>query len=162
MTLEELFNRGKEFAKMAFDNQGYIVPMWIYETEDGVHVPFSVPIHLMQDKEAVATMLIEKFKKEKAVRYVSLLESWIVTKKTRKEVDEVLKKLGDAPVSELPDRKEAIFVIAEDKYHNRSGLYFINRDKEGNPTLSEFQDDGEITEHEGLFSHLISDGQTIQ
>lgn len=154
MTLDALFERAKEFAQLAFKIQGTVHPMWLFETSDGRHLPITLPAEAMQDKDLIAAKIKELMQKEQAVRYASILESWVVTVKSKEEISEAL------PVRNHPNRKECIFVIAEDKFHSHTGMFYIER--EGNKaTLSEFEDCGK-GELDGRFQGLLTDTPTIQ
>jgi len=162
MTLDEIFKSGKQFAKIAFKAQGQVYPMWIFETDDGRHIPITAPLETMVDKQRVAEALKTVFRKEKAVRYVALLEAWILETSTKEAGEKVLSELDIIPVREHPQKKEAIFITAQDKYHSKSGLYYIIRPKSGKPRLSRFKDTSTSQEMEGTFMDLLESGQTIQ
>ena len=162
MTLDEIFNNGKQFAKFAFEEQGEVLPMWICDDADGKHFPVMMPLEAMADKPALAEALKRFFKEKNVVRYVSILEAWTVVSKNEKEMKEVTRNLDIKPIRQHPDRKEIIFILAEDKYHSRTGIYYILRPKVGKPRLSEFQE-SEKSEHiEGTFTSLLDSSISLQ
>ncbi len=155
MTLDKLFERGKEFAKLAFKEQGTVHPMWIMETEDGTHIPMTLPVSVMEDKDRLAAGLKDLMHKAQVVRYVSILESWVVTVDKKDDVEMVL------PVSEQPDKRECVLITAEDKYHCLSGMFMIERTAD-KAELSKFKEN-DTKELEGRFIGLLSDNSaTIQ
>ena len=85
-------------------------------------------------------------------------QSWrlrTVVSKNEKEMKEVTRNLDTKPIRKHPDRKEIIFILAEDKYHSRTGLYYILRPKVGKPRLSEFQESEKAEHIEGTFTSLL-------
>ena len=158
MTLEELFNHGKEFAKHAFEEQGFLCPMWLIETANGEHFPVMVPFETRSDKIAAVEALKELLQSKKAVRYVSMVEAWTKAVKTREEMDRLYEA---GPLSEHPDREEILYILAEDKHHMRSGIFRIIRPVNGDPYLSEFEAHPENCESEGTFTHLLEASETI-
>lgn len=132
MKLEDLFKHGQESAKVIFEKQGSVQPMWICESKDGIVMPIVAP--LGDNKDETIEMLKSAFRQHGIVRYVSVIEAWQVTAKTKSEV-EVYESLGDHP-----GRIEVIFVSAEDiGGQSLGGQFIISRPKDGRATLSEFE-----------------------
>lgn len=153
MTLESIFDHGKETAKYIFDMQGDIKPMWIVETKDGDRVPMMVEI--TSNKDEVAEAVKKALKKLKAVRYVSILEAWAIETKDQKIPESLL--LG-APVSQHPDRREIVAIFAQDKVEGcMSGMFYILRPEIGKPRLSGFKEYPKSDKHEGRFVNLLED-----
>src|SRR5512143_2492056 len=111
MTLEEIFDHGKEAARHIFDMQGEIQPMWIVETKKGEIVPMMVQI--TNDKDKASEAIKRALRKLGAVRYVSMIEAWALDVGKDKKIPESI-KLG-APISQHPDRREIVTINAEDK-----------------------------------------------
>lgn len=162
MTLDEIFDHGKNFARFAFEDQGTVHPMWIGETDEGKTFPIAAPNEAMQNKDGLVATVRKVLIKERAVRYVSMLEAWMVVAKNDKECEKVLDNLDITPVSEHPERQEVVMIVAEDKHHCRSGYYFIIRPDIGKPYLSHFKDTSGSDEVGGRFMNLMDSAQSIQ
>lgn len=155
MTLDELFNHGKDFAKHAFEMQGSLESMWIAETKDGEHLPIMMPID--RDHKAAGVEALKQFMKEKGVvRYVSMVEAWSLKPVKGEDLNDVLDK---GPIRDHPDRIEIVYIIAEDKYHSKSGQFHIVRPAKGKPYLSDFEEFPSNGKMEGLFTHLLESGE---
>lgn len=151
MTLEEIFDHGKEAAKHIFDMQGNLHPMWIIENKKGEIVPMMVP--MTGDKDEISKAIKKALKKLNTVRYVSMVEAWMLDLSKDKKLPESV-RLG-APLSQHPDRREIVAINAEDKDgHTMSGMFYILRPEIGKPRLSSFR---EVpgSKHEGRFVNLL-------
>lgn len=151
MTLNEIFDHGKDAAKHLFDTQGEVHPMWIIENNKGEITPMIVP--MVGDKNEIAKAVGKALKELKAVRYVSIIEAWTLEPKS-KELPESI-KLG-APVSQHPDRREVIWIIAEEKGGSIAGMYYILRPEKGKPVLSPFKTLPKSEHQEGRFVNLLA------
>jgi hypothetical protein len=149
-TLNGIFEHGRDSAKEMFNAQGYVAPMWIAIARDGTVLP--IVAQMPDEKDDLIEAIKMIFEDKQVVRYVSILEAWMV------KAPEIPQshKLG-ASLSSHPDREEVIFITAEDKKTSRTGVYHILRPEHGKPKLSEFRDysDGES---EGRFSNLLTRG----
>lgn len=155
MTLDNLFEHGKEMAAKLFSDSGQVLPTWILELATGEQIPLLMPISAMDDKDRLEEMLRKVFIDSKTVRYVSLLEAWALVTKDKEDLAKI-----DTPISDHPDRTEVVFVMAEDKHHMKSGHYTIMRPANGKPYLSEFKE--ENAEHaEGRFCNLLAEGVSV-
>lgn len=154
MTLEEIFDHGKEAAKHLFDMQGEIHPMWIVETKNNEIVPIMVPM-IDGHKDEVSLAIKKALKKLKAVRYVSMVEAWMLDIAKDKKVPESIRKGGS--VSSHPDRREIVAINAEDKTEgSMSGMFYILRPEIGKPRLSNFKENPRSTQEEGRFVGLLT------
>ena len=158
MTLDELFEHGKHFAKHAFEVQGYLCPMWLVETSDGKHFPVLMPFSSRDDKLRAIEALKEFLQDKKAVRYVSMVEAWT---KTFDDTEEANRLMEAGPLSEHHDKDEIIYVIAEDKHHSRSGIFRIIRPEGKDPYLSDFEAHPDNVTSEGTFTHLLESAEAI-
>lgn len=156
MTLDEIFDHGKDAAKHLFEAQGEVHPMWIVETADGELFPVMMPIPTPDEKEAAIEALKVLLEDKKAVRYVSMVEAWVYEAKKGETMDDIM---AHGPIREHPKRKEIVNVIAEDKYHSRSGYFPIVRPEIGRPYLSTFKHLPEAARMEGLFTHLLESAE---
>lgn len=157
MTLDEIFNHGKDAAKHLFEVQGSLTPMWIAESaEDGLF-PIMMPLE-DGHKEAAIKALKQLLQEKKAVRCVSMVEAWVYEAKKGDSIDSIM-DIG--PIREHPERKEIVNIVAEDKYHSRSGYFYIVRPKVGRPYLSAFKRLAKDTKMEGLFTHLLESGEVM-
>jgi hypothetical protein len=152
MTLEELFKHGQKAAKEIFDAQGEVLPMWVAEDQDGRLAPIITPG--MDDKDEIAEYVRKCLKLIGAVRFVSLLESWVVEFDKDDEIPE------DGKVSNHEDRRECIFVFAEERGRQMGGMYYILRPEHGPPKLSKFE---QLQDHgnEGRFVGLLEDEPNV-
>jgi hypothetical protein len=156
MTLDQIFDHGKEATKHLFKEQGMIHPMWICEKADGEVFPICVQMPDRKQRDAFALALKETFKRHNVVRYVALLEAWVV----EMPADTDVKNLDLSKSFEHhTDRREAVFVTAEDiDGSNKAGQFYILRPEHGKPTLSEFKDfSGSEKPNEGRFVRLLSE-----
>lgn len=151
MTLEEIFDHGKDAAKHLFDMQGEVHPMWIIENKKGEIIPMMVP--MIGDKDELSVAIKKALKKLEAVRYVSIVEAWMLDIAKEKKLPESV-QLG-APISQHPDRREIVAVNAEDKAGgSMSGMFYILRPEIGKPRLSNFKEIPD-TKQEGRFVNLL-------
>ena len=135
-SLDTLFDHQKSFAEFCFKQQDSIIPMWVGQDAEGIIYPMSAPFTSPQEKIEVITTVKEIFRDMKVIRYVSMLESWVVVaNKADKDIKAVL---SQAP-SENPNRKEAVLLIGEEGSREISGLYFIERDKDNKASLGKFE-----------------------
>ena len=152
MTLQEIFDHGKEAAQHLFNVQGEIHPMWIIETKGGKIAPMIVQ---MDDKDRVVKAIKKALNGLEAVRYVSILEAWMLDISKDRDLPESI-KLG-APVSQHPDRREILTIYAEDKVDgSMSGYFYILRPETGKPRLSAFKEAPRSERNEGRFVNLFS------
>lgn len=158
MTLDELFDHGKEAAEHLFERQGHIAPMWIVETADGQMLPIIVPMGDRDYKEAAISSIKKLMKDKKAVRYVSIVEAWCYEGSAGDSVEDVL---AAGPISEHPDRKEIVNVMAEDKHHQIIGSFYIVRPKDGKPYLSGFSKFPAGGKVEGTFTRLLAEAESV-
>ncbi len=151
MNLDELFEHGKTFAKYIFQEQGEIVPMWVCIDKNGQTLPILAPL---DDKDAVADGLRLLFKEASIIRYVSMLEAWIVKGDHKATTTEELMK--DGPPSQHPDRREVVVIEASDGATVKMGFYYILRPEHGEATLSPFEDFGDGGTSSGRFSNMLA------
>jgi hypothetical protein len=156
MTLDQIMEHGKEAASHLFKEQGVIHPMWICECENGEMLPICIQMPEGNARDAVASALKDTFRRHRVVRYVALLEAWVVEMPADTDVE----KLNTSRSFEHhPDRREAVFVQAEDiDGSQRAGQFYILRPEHGKPSLSEFKDFGnqDNKPSEGRFARLLS------
>jgi hypothetical protein len=149
--LRTLFNFGSETAAFMFNKMGYLKPMWIGVNNKGAHLPLIV--RDMSDKDKVAADVRAFLKKEGAVRYVSMLESWLGEFR-KGEVP--LEILAGGQLEHHPDRREIISIIAEDNEGKIiSGRFYILRPEHDKPKLSPIKVESENTESMGRFAGMF-------
>lgn len=148
-TLDGLFEHGREAAREMFEAQGHVAPMWIAVTRDGTIMP--IVTQMPDEKDDLIEAIKMIFEDRQVVRYVSILEAWMV----RPEKPEIPEshRLG-ASLASHPDREEVIFITAEDGKTSKTGVYHILRPEYGKPKLSEFKDYSGGT-NEGRFTRLM-------
>jgi len=155
MTLDQLMEHGKEAAQHLFKKQGMIHPMWVCERENGEIFPICIQMPDREQRDAFASALKVTFKRHRVVRYVALLEAWVLEMPPETDVN----KLDfSESLEHHQDRREAIFIQAEDiDGSQRSGQYYILRPEHGKPTLSEFKDlNNPSKPNEGRFVRLLN------
>jgi hypothetical protein len=134
-TLRELFQIGLENAKHIFDDQGSVTPIWHAVPEHGDHMLIATPWSDDDEKDAAMDFLRYKFREEKVMRYVCVLEAWLVQARDPKTAFEIRP-------STHPDRREVVRITAEDRDGSvLSGSYYILRPEHGPATLSPFHED---------------------
>jgi hypothetical protein len=148
-TLDELFEHGRDVAKELFEAQGHIAPMWIAVDEEGRIFPIVAPIETDHKDEYIEAIKMI-FEEKQVVRYVSLLEAWMV-----KSPEIPKSHLLGASLASHPDREEVIFITAEDKKGSRTGEYHILRPEHGKPKLGTFKNLGDV-KNEGRFTGLLT------
>lgn len=154
MDIHELYKHGQEAARMLFDKTGEIQPMWICITKGGVVMPIVAP---MTDKEQLAEALRELFREKQVVCYVSMLECWMLLGKPERTKD-FQKYIEGASISQHPERREAVNIVAESKDTQLMGHFFILRPEHGKPTLSPFKNlSAEGAHVEGRFVKMLED-----
>lgn len=156
MTLDQLMEHGKEAAAHLFKEHGMLHPMWLCESANGQMIPICVEIPDRDKRDMFAQALKLTFKRNRIMRYVALLESWVLEMPAETDLKDVD---FSKSFKEHPDRREAIFVQAEDiDGTQRSGLFYILRPEHGKPTLSAFKDFSNSDKpSEGRFARLLSE-----
>jgi len=154
MTLEEIFEHGQQAAQVLFAAQGEVHPMWLAQTTTGEILPIIAPMHEREDKDSLVDGIRAIFKQKDVIRYVSLLEAWMLEMKNQPLPASV--RLG-APISQHPERREIIAIAAEDKTDMLTGMFYILRPEHGKAQLSPFKRMEKSTRHEGRFVGLLGD-----
>jgi hypothetical protein len=148
--LEELYAKQIEFCRKIFDECGEVQPMWVGQSNDNELYPISAVFGSPEEKEEIGETLRAIFKRFDVIRYVSMLDSWMVISEKDKYVP------GTRP-SEHPDRIEVILITGEDGENEIFGYFRIIRGEEGEkPRLSEFKrNNGSGFMSLGTFSALL-------
>jgi hypothetical protein len=136
MTLQELLEHGAQFVAYAFARAGSIAPMWVGELENGEHIPIQVPIINDETLAGTADVIRQIFQDNGVVRFVSMIEGWVVTDDGEPVTDEY--KTGEKGARYHPDRKEAILLNASDGNEKLFGYFLIENDGD-KPSLSPFR-----------------------
>jgi hypothetical protein len=135
MTLQQLFDFCTKQAAKMFNNTGSVVPMWHAVPATGDHMLIATPWNSAEDKDAVADILRQLFKREGVKCYAFMGEAWTaaITK-----IPEVHKWAGK--IAQHPDRREILAIHAEDDKGNAlMGWYYILRPEHGPAKLSPLQ-----------------------
>lgn len=147
--LRELFDRHVEFAKTIFDRQGEIHPMWVGQDSNGVLYPMMAWISDQEDKEQTISKVREIFIKHNVVRYVAMIEAWMVT--ANKDENPY-----DVKPSERPDKEEVVWLIGEEIGHKPiAGHMKIVRDADNNGTLQDITVMDSSEDIRGLFTDVL-------
>lgn len=152
MNLEELFRHGQEFARSTFNACGQFTPMWVGITEDDEILPILVPE--FPSKDIVVAAIKKIFKERKVVRYVQMLEGWMVVTKSSAEAERQAREYIESGLSleTHPDRVEVLTVEASDGVRTLMGYFRIIREEA--PELSEFESHPDA-QAEGRFVNLL-------
>jgi hypothetical protein len=155
MTLDELFKHGQEAAAHLFKKQGMLHAMWLAETANGQLFPIVIEMPKRDSRESLVTELKDTFKRNRVVRYVAMLESWVVDFPA--PAGEAITLDGyKGTLEDHEDRREAVFIQAEDiNGEERSGLFYILRPEHAKPTLSPFSQNSNDTPNTGRFARLL-------
>lgn len=152
-TLEELFRHGADAAKMLFEAQGKLMPMWLCLTDEGKILPITGIMPEPEHRNALAEGLKALFQDQNVVMYVAMLESWV--RKVNKDDPSAADYMdGTKRVSDDPSREEIILIQAE-AHDGRSmgGTYDIMR-ADGKAALGEFKPTDGLAA--GRFSDLLT------
>lgn len=148
-----LAEHASSLAQDQFAANGYVLPMWIFETSRGQRIPLVLssvgnnPEEKARTFEGIASLI----RAMKPARYASIMEVWVVEGHAALEVGD------DIAPSEHEDRREAVIVTAEDQSGAQiMGTHYILRPEHGRPTLSpvKWHEGGEMR---GRGARLIGD-----
>lgn len=149
--LEELFAKQIDFCRLIFADRGEVQPMWVGQSADNEVYPITAVFGSYEEKEATVRALKEIFDKFNVVRYVSMIESWLIIA----DKDDYDPETSIRP-SEHPDREEVIIITGEDGDNEIFGYFKIIREEGKKPTLSKFErKTGEGFASRGLFCELL-------
>lgn len=148
--LEELFDKQIEFCKSVFAEQEEILPMWVGQSANNEAYPVTAVFTDQEEKEEVAKTLRRIFEKFNVVRYVSMVESWMV-KVDKKDAPDP----SSVRPSTHPDREEVVIIFGEDSSQQMFGIFKIIREKGKKPKLSDFELKEGGTNKIGIFSDLL-------
>lgn len=132
--LEALFELVKATAKRVFEENGQCVPIFVT-----MEPPMVIPcVFSNAGEKRMQVALVKALFKERGVkRYGLAFEAWFsAMENLGKSID------VDAltPPSENPDRKECIFVTAEEKgMPPLGGVWYIERDRKGRGKIKKFE-----------------------
>lgn len=153
MTLDQIFDHGKQTAEHLFKAQGGIHPMWICEAANGQIIPICIEMPERTEREALASALKDTFKRHDVQRYVAVIEAWAV--ETAEETKDLVRGYKGS-LKDHPDRREVLFVTAEDvNGESIAGRFYILRPEQGQPQLSPFTE-LQRGRGGGVFSRLLS------
>jgi len=133
-----------------------VLPTWIAERSDGQMFPIITHFDSKRDQEATGKALRIFFKEKDVVRYVSIVEAWMIEPKT-KEIPESVKR--GASLAGHPDRREVIWVTAEEGDKHKVGMFYILRPEHGKAILSPFKTMPQAEKQEGIFCNLLSEDE---
>lgn len=160
-SLEKMYGYTVNFAKQLFETQGSVNPMWVGQTEDGTLIPLCTEFENEGDKEEAAEAVKAIFKKYKVVRYVSMIEGWMITAEEWEED-------GPSPTNH-PNRREVLLIEGAEGPVAIFGYFHITRDEDGKGTLGKFikntsNDNRELDENgkpTGRFNNLLQNTQMV-
>jgi hypothetical protein len=148
-TLHELFEIAKRNAALIFYRDGEVSPIWHAVPAHGPHMLCATPWHDDDEKDIAVSFLRDKFKEYNVVRFVFVVEAWVVQGKHA---------LSGPQPSQHPDRREVLRISAEDRDGSTmSGHYYILRPEHGPATLSEFHEDPKGYAFAGRMSGLLDE-----
>jgi hypothetical protein len=131
--LEQLLDFAQGFVAKQYLEAGEMCPMWHAQTETGENFLVMTPFENTEEKEFVSTNIKRMFLEKKVVRFVFMSEVWF------KVYDHDHEPGLERPVSAEPDRKEAVFLLGEDRDTGQSMTVTLEIDRStGKPVLKEF------------------------
>jgi hypothetical protein len=141
-------------AKLIMEEQGGLAPVAFIGTNDGkIGMIMPSSMNDQDEKEAFAQAIREVSKEHKADFVVIFLESWLRVAKSQKEHDKFVK--SGKRISEMPDKKEVVFVSVETHDGNFTGHGEIHTDASGKKTFD--TPELENTEKtDGIFTGLLA------
>jgi hypothetical protein len=149
--LEELYAKQIDFCRKIFEECEEVQPMWVGQSADNEVYPVTAVFNSFEEKEATAMALKEIFERFNVVRYVSMLESWMVVADAK-----TYDPNTEMRPSQHPNRTEVIIISGEDGENEIFGYFKIIREDGKKPTLSKFErKNGEGFSSKGLFSELL-------
>jgi hypothetical protein len=153
---QSLMEHMKDFASIAFKEGGEVRPMWLLMDAKGKIQPVITSFGSPEEKDACADFIRVALRAHRAVRYGFMSEAWYLSvRKGHPDYDHPEK----VPPSEHQDRREVINLMVEDDQGGcMVGRYFILRPEIGKPTLSKFEQDGDLGRAGGRFSGLFQGG----
>ena len=154
--LNDLLERHIRFCKDIFTTQGHVLPMWVGQDIDGNLYPITATFESSDDKQKAAEDLKNIFRKVKAIRYVFMLESWMVRTTKDKPSDLESIESGEIRPSQHPDREEVIIIYGEDLGEkSQITILKINRPADGEPFLTTLEETEALEKFSGLFCGLL-------
>lgn len=103
--LDDLYEFVSHGATKSFEEDGYLVPVWILENNDA-RIVVMTPIESDDEKEIALAAVKEIMKKHGVIRYVVALESWFVSRPNLND---------ERKPSECDDRMEAVIITGEER-----------------------------------------------
>ncbi len=107
--LEKLLDEAQGIATKIFNESGDLTAMWHGQNEKDENLLFVTPFGNDREKDMTLEAVKDLFVKHNVVRFVFMTEVWF--KSYQREGFTGVPK----PISEMADRREALFLIGEDK-----------------------------------------------
>lgn len=154
--LEELFKSTQTAATKLFDEHGEIHPMWRAENSLGETFIICTPFGNAREKEALIEGMKRMFIEKNIVRYALIVEAWFKAFPKDFNPDNI-----PGPIRNMPDKKEAVFISAEDRDTGETMMVTLEIDRSGEkPKLITSEP---ITQPGGgLMSNLFDHNRTVQ
>lgn len=133
MSLVEMLQGVSRIAEIMFADEGEISPMWFGQRADGVVMVVTPPS--FDNKNTLAAILRNLFKKEDIVRYVSVMEMWTLMEPLNDKTLNDMRAQRTDSIAEHPERREGICFIAEDSEKMITGTQMIQRLPDGKGIL---------------------------
>ena len=131
--LRQMLNRASRWADRQFSRAGMIKPVWHAVTARGEHIV--MPAQL-DDKDAQARLVRTAFALHNVVRYVFVVEAWVVaangTERDKRELMEIAVTRG---LASHPRRQEIVNLTCEEEGCCVSCTRHIHRPDRGKPYL---------------------------
>lgn len=131
--LRAMLQRASRWADRQFSRAGVVRPVWHAVTARGEHIV--MPAQL-DDKDAQARLVRTAFALHNVVRYVFIVEAWVVagtgTETDKRELMQIAATVG---LASHPRRQEVVNLVAEEEACCVSCMRHIHRPARGKPYL---------------------------
>jgi len=145
MTLDQIMAHAAKTARDSFRDRGYVVPMWAGHTASGELIMIMPDKFTTGEQKQIAVDKVRAIFKEKGVvMFAFMTEAWMIDSAQSSQAIVARAWFSGKSLEHHPDRREAIYIQAEDKERCIIGHYFILRPEHGKPTLSPFRKGGSL------------------
>lgn len=157
--LEKLFEAHIKTVGKMYTNGGEIGDaIWHLQDQDGKHVLCVTPFGGYEDKKAISMMLRQQFKEQNIVRYVFISEVWFATFPKGMPTDQL-----DGRISLMPNRKEAVLLIGEDRDTGEEKVVTMEIDRSGDkPVLKPMDELTTPEQSKGIFTKMFKDHEMVK
>lgn len=149
--LRQMLNRASRWTDRQFSRAGMIRPVWLAVTAKGEHI--IMPAQL-DDKDAQARLVRTAFALHNVVRYVFIVEAWVVAATSPSEAREIASIAGTRGLASHPRRQEIVNLTAEEEACCVTCMRHIHRPTRGKPYLGPLVEETPV-ESSGRFVGML-------